>query len=57
MREILSKAKIVRELLKGAKYSHFLGLIIISSKKESVGYIVGGQQRLTSLTLLEGGQP
>lgn len=34
------------------RYPHyFLGSIIIS-KKESVGYIVDGQQRLTSLTLL-----
>jgi len=95
MREILGKAKTVRELLKGVKYSidyyqrehkwhdkqirelvddltgkfleeydpsherkkvadyphYFLGSIIIS-KKESVSYIVDGQQRLTSLTLL-----
>ena len=95
MREILGKAKTVRELLKGVKYSidyyqreykwhekqirelvddlsdkfleeyqpthtrsklddyphYFLGSIIIS-KKEGVGYIVDGQQRLTSLTLL-----
>lgn len=95
MREILGKAKTVRELLKGVKYSidyyqreykwhekqvrelvddlsgkfleeyqpthprskvadyphYFLGSIIIS-KKESMGYIVDGQQRLTSLTLL-----
>ncbi len=95
MREILGKAKTVRELLKGVKYSidyyqreykwqekqinelvddlsgkfleeyrpeharnkvadyphYFLGSIIIS-KKESAGYIVDGQQRLTSLTLL-----
>ena len=95
MREILGKAKTVRELLKGVKYSidyypariqvackhihelvddlsnkfleeydsthsrsnvadyphYFLGSVIIS-KKESVGYIVDGQQRLTSLTLL-----
>lgn len=95
MREILGKAKTVRELLKGVKYSidyyqreykwhdkqirelvddlsgkfleeyqpghartkvadyphYFLGSIIIS-KKESVGYIVDGQQRLTSITLL-----
>jgi len=95
MREILGKAKTVRELLKEVKYSidyyqreykwhekqirelvddlsdkfleeyqpghprakvaeyphYFLGLIIIS-KKENVGYIVDGQQRLTSLTLL-----
>src|ERR1039458_2471457 len=95
MREILGKAKTVRELLKGVKYSidyyqreykwhekqirelvddlsdkfleeyqpthlrskvadyphYFLGSIIIS-KKESVGYIVDGQQRLTSVTLL-----
>lgn len=95
MRDILGKAKTVRELLKGVKYSidyyqreykwqekqirelvddlsnkfleeyqptharskvsdyphYFLGSIIIS-KKESVGYIVDGQQRLTSLTLL-----
>lgn len=95
MREILGKAKTVRELLKGVKYSidyyqreykwhekqirelvddlsdkfleeyqpshartkvaeyphYFLGSIIIS-KKDSVGYIVDGQQRLTSLTLL-----
>src|SRR5438876_1122927 len=96
MREILGKAKTVRELLKGAKYSvdyyqreykwgdkqirelvddlaakfleeyapsharkkvegyphYFLGSIIISSKKERGNYIVDGQQRLTSLTLL-----
>ncbi len=95
MKEILGKAKTVRELLKGVKYSidyyqreykwhekqicelvddlsnkfleehdsthhrskvadyphYFLGSIIIS-KKESVSYIVDGQQRLTSLTLL-----
>lgn len=95
MKEILGKAKTVRELLKGMKYSidyyqreykwhekqilelvddlsakfleeyqpahlrakvadyphYFLGSIIIS-KKDSVGYIVDGQQRLTSLTLL-----
>ena len=95
MREILGKAKTVRELLKGVKYSidyyqreykwqekqirelvddlsgkfleeyqpthtrskvadyphYFLGSIIIS-KKDSIGYIVDGQQRLTSLTLL-----
>ena len=95
MREILGKAKTVRELLKGVKYSidyyqreykwhekqihelvddlsnkfveeyepthprskvadyphYFLGSIIIS-KKDSVSYIVDGQQRLTSLTLL-----
>ncbi|MFZ0420848.1 MAG: DUF262 domain-containing protein [Candidatus Sulfotelmatobacter sp.] len=95
MREILGKAKTVRELLKGVKYSidyyqreykwhekqihelvddlsnkfleeyqpthsrskvadyphYFLGSIIIS-RKESIGYIVDGQQRLTSLTLL-----
>ena len=95
MREILGKAKTVRELLKGVKYSidyyqreykwrdkqirelvddlsdkfleeyrpgherarvadyphYFLGSIIIS-KKESASYIVDGQQRLTSLTLL-----
>lgn len=95
MREILGKAKTVRELLKGVKYSidyyqreykwqekqirelvddlsdkfleeyqsshsrskvadyshYFLGSIIIS-KKDSLGYIVDGQQRLTSLTLL-----
>jgi hypothetical protein len=95
MREILGKAKTVRELLKGVKYSidyyqreykwhekqirelvvdlsdkfleeylpthprikvtdyphYFLGSIIIS-KKEGAGYIVDGQQRLTSLTLL-----
>jgi hypothetical protein len=95
MREILGKAKTVRELLKGVKYSidsyqreykwhekqikellddlsekfleeyqpahprkkvadyphYFLGSIIIS-KKESTGFIVDGQQRLTSLTLL-----
>jgi len=95
MREILGKAKTIRELLKGVKYSidyyqreykwhekqihelvddlsdkfleeyqpthqrskvadyphYFLGSIIIS-KKDSVGYIVDGQQRLTSLTLL-----
>jgi len=38
--------------IKVADYPHyFLGSIIIS-KKESVGYIVDGQQRLTSLTLL-----
>ena len=95
MKEILGKAKTVRELLKGVKYSidyyqreykwhdkqirellddlsakfleeyqpehprskvanyphYFLGSIIIS-KKDTVGYIVDGQQRLTSLTLL-----
>lgn len=95
MREILGKAKTVRELLKGVKYSidyyqreykwhekqmrelvddltdkfleeyqpshqrnkvgeyphYFLGSIIIS-KKDTTGYIVDGQQRLTSLTLL-----
>jgi uncharacterized protein with ParB-like and HNH nuclease domain len=95
MREILGKAKTVRELLKGVKYSidyyqreykwqdkqireliddltgkfleeyepghartkvadyphYFLGSIIIS-KKDSTSYIVDGQQRLTSLTLL-----
>ena len=95
MREILGKAKTVRELLKGMKYSidyyqreykwhekqirelvddlsnkfleeyhpshprtkvadyphYFLGSIIIS-KKDNAGYIVDGQQRLTSLTLL-----
>jgi len=95
MREILGKAKTVRELLKGVKYSidyyqreykwhekqihelvddlsnkfleeyqathsrskvadyphYFLGSIIIS-RKESIGYVVDGQQRLTSLTLL-----
>ena len=95
MREILGKAKTVRELLKGVKYSidyyqreykwqdkqvrelvddltgkfleehdpaharkkvadyphYFLGSII-SSKKDTASYIVDGQQRLTSLTLL-----
>jgi len=95
MREILGKAKTVRELLKGAKYSidyfqreykwqskqvrellddlsgrfldeyqpghsrdkvaeyghYFLGSIIIS-RKNGTSYIVDGQQRLTSLTLL-----
>lgn len=95
MREILGKAKTVRELLKGVKYSidyyqreykwhdkqirelvddltakffeefdpsharkkvadyphYFLGSIIIS-KKENASYVVDGQQRLTSLTLL-----
>ena len=95
MGEILGKAKTVRELLKGVKYSidyyqreykwhekqirelvddlsnkfleeydrehprssvadyphYFLGSIIIS-KKGNVAYIVDGQQRLTSLTLL-----
>lgn len=95
MREILGKAKTVRELLKGVKYTidyyqreykwldkqiremiddlsgkfleeydpehsrtkvaeyphYFLGSIIIS-KKDSISYIVDGQQRLTSLTLL-----
>ena len=95
MREILGKAKTVRELLKGVKYSidyyqreykwhdkqirelvhdlsgkfleefqpeherskvadyphYFLGSIIIS-KKDGGNYIVDGQQRLTSLTLL-----
>ncbi len=95
MGEIQGKAKTVRELLKGVKYSidyyqreykwhdkqirelvddlsgkfleefqpshertkvveyphYFLGSIIIS-KKESSSYIVDGQQRLTSLTLL-----
>ena len=95
MREILGKAKTVRELLKGVKYSidyyqreykwrdkqvrelvndltskfldeydpshtrtkvadyphYFLGSIIIS-KKDNASFIVDGQQRLTSLTLL-----
>ena len=95
MKEILGKAKTVRELLKGVKYSidyyqreykwhekqihelvddlsdkfleeydsthprnkvadyphYFLGSIIIS-KKDSASYVVDGQQRLTSLTLL-----
>ena len=95
MREILGKAKTVRELLKGVKYSidyyqreygwhdkqirelvddlsgkfledyqpdherskvadyprYFLGSIIIS-KKDGGNFIVDGQQRLTSLTLL-----
>lgn len=95
MREILGKAKTVRELLKGVKYTidyyqreykwkdkqireliddltgkfleefdpahprskvaeyphYFLGSIIIS-KKDAGNYIVDGQQRLTSLTLL-----
>ena len=95
MREILGKAKTVRELLKGVKYSidyyqreykwhdkqiqelvndlagkffedydpiharkkiadyshYFLGSIIIS-KKDGANYIVDGQQRLTSITLL-----
>jgi hypothetical protein len=95
VREILGKAKTVRELLKGVKYSvdyyqreykwhdkqirelvddlsskfleefepthprgkvaeyphYFLGSIIIS-KKDGVSYVVDGQQRLTSLTLL-----
>ncbi len=95
MREILGKAKTVRELLKGVKYSidyyqreykwqtaqiqellndlggkfleeyrpgherkrikdyphYFLGSIIIS-KKGSANFVVDGQQRLTSLTLL-----
>lgn len=95
MREILGKAKTVRELLKGVKYSidyyqreykwqtkqiqellddlsgkfledyqlgherkkvkeyphYFLGSIIIS-KKDSTSFVVDGQQRLTSLTLL-----
>ena len=95
MREILGKAKTVRELLKGVKYSidyyqreykwhgkqvreladdlvgkflegyeegharnrvadyprYFLGSIIVS-RKESINYVVDGQQRLTSLTLL-----
>jgi len=95
MREIRGKAKTVRELLKGVKYSidyyqreynwhdkqirelmddlsgkfleeydafhprhkvaeyphYFLGSIIIS-KKDGKSYIVDGQQRLTSLTLL-----
>ncbi len=95
MKEILGKAKTVRELLKGVKYSidyyqreykwqekqiqelvddlsgkfledyqpgharnkvadyphYFLGSIIIS-KKDNANYIVDGQQRLTSLTLL-----
>jgi hypothetical protein len=95
MREIIGKAKTVRELLKGVKYSidyyqreykwqekqiqelvqdlsgkfleeyeprhprtkvadyphYFLGSIIIS-RKDSASYIVDGQQRLTSLTLL-----
>lgn len=95
MREILGKAKTVRELLKGVKYSidyyqreykwqdkqiqelvndltgkfleeydsshprarvadyphYFLGSIILS-KKDNALYVVDGQQRLTSLTLL-----
>ena len=95
MREILGKAKTIRELLKGVKYSidyyqreykwqgkqiqellddlggkfledydsqhartqveryphYFLGSIIIS-KKDNASYVVYGQQRLTSLTLL-----
>lgn len=95
MRDILGKAKTVRELLKGVKYTidyyqreykwgdkqarelvddltskfleeyqpthtrkqvaeyphYFLGAIIIS-KKDSANYIVDGQQRLTSLSLL-----
>ena len=95
MRKILGKAKTVRELLKGIKYSiyyyqreykwhekqilelvedlsnkfleeydpthsrknvadyphYFLGSIIIS-EKNNLNYIVDGQQRLTSLTLL-----
>ncbi len=95
MREILGKAKTVRELLKGVKYSidyyqreykwgdkqvrelvddlsnkflqehqpynprkkvaeyphYFIGSIIIS-RKDSTNFIVDGQQRLTSLTLL-----
>lgn len=95
MREILGKAKTVRELLKGVKYSvdyyqrdykwqekqirelvddltdkfqeeyqpdhsrskvaeyphYFLGSIIIS-RKDAASFIVDGQQRLTSLTLL-----
>ena len=95
MREILGKAKSIRELLKGVKYSidyyqreykwrdkqirelvddltgkfleeydgshprtkvadyphYFLGSIIIS-RKDNANYIVDGQQRLTSLTLL-----
>ncbi len=95
MREILGKAKTVRELLKGVKYSidyyqreykwhdkqirelvddltskfleeydpsharkkvadyphYFVGSIIIS-RKDSASYVVDGQQRLTSLTLL-----
>jgi len=95
VREILGKARTVRELLKGMKYSidyyqreykwhekqiseliddlsskfleeyepghprtrvqayphYFLGSIIIS-KKDNANYIVDGQQRLTSLTLL-----
>jgi hypothetical protein len=95
MREILGKAKTVRELLSGTKYSidyyqreykwgekhvrelvndlstqflehyqpvhsreevesyghYFLGSIIIS-RKNGVNYIVDGQQRLTTLTLL-----
>jgi uncharacterized protein DUF262/uncharacterized protein DUF1524 len=95
MREILGKAKTIRELLKGVKYSidyyqreykwqdkqvrellddlsnkfledyrpqhsrkevagyphYFLGSIIIS-KKDGASFVVDGQQRLTSLTLL-----
>ena len=95
MKEILGKAKTIRELLKGVKYSidyyqreyrwqdkqiseliedlsgkffedyqpgherskvgdyahYFLGSVIIS-KKDTASYIVDGQQRLTSLTLL-----
>ncbi len=95
MREILGKAKTVRELLKGVQYSidyyqreykwgekqvhelvddlvgkfqqeyepslarnkvagfphYFLGSIILS-RKEAASYVVDGQQRLTTLTLL-----
>jgi hypothetical protein len=95
MKEILGKAKTIRELLSGAKYSidfyqreyrwekkqiqelvedltgrfladhepsgpreavenygqYFLGSIILS-RKENLSFIVDGQQRLTSLTLL-----
>jgi hypothetical protein len=95
VREILGKAKTIREMLKGAKYSidyyqreykwqdkqireliddltgkfveeyepghprvrvaeyphYFLGSVIIS-RKDGASYIVDGQQRLTSLTLL-----
>lgn len=95
MREILGKARTIRELLSGVKYSidyyqrefkwgqkqvveliddlsnkfledyrpshprekvesyghYFLGSIIIS-RKDNMGYVVDGQQRLTTLTLL-----
>jgi hypothetical protein len=50
--KFLEEYEPTHERKKVAEYPHyFLGSIIIS-KKDSVGYIVDGQQRLTSLTLL-----